>query len=37
MNEKYTVIGGGIVGLSTALALAKRGNPVLLLEQFGKG
>ena len=37
MNEKYTVIGGGIVGLSTALALAKRRKPVILLEQFEKG
>ena len=36
MCEQFTVIGGGVVGLSAALALAKRGLPVLLLEQFGK-
>ena len=39
MNEHvpFVVIGGGVMGLSTAWALTRRGERPLVLEQFGRG
>ena len=34
MNQRAVVIGGGIVGCSTALALARKGWSVLVVEQL---
>ena len=34
---RYVVVGGGVMGLSTAWALVRRGQRPLVLEQFGRG
>ena len=33
MKNNYTIIGGGIIGLSLSIALAKRGNEVNIVEK----
>ena len=36
-HVRFVVVGGGVMGLSTAWALTRRGDRPLVLEQFSRG